>query len=164
MKYFRLLPALLLAAALAATGGCKNDDVLVDERPPDFTLEDLDGEDWTLSDTQGDVVLLNFYSPTCGACRAETPDLVQLYRTYSDSGLVVVGVTVQANSIEEIEQYRDEFEVPYPLLIDNQGIGQGYGVRATPTTYVIDRDVTLYGPFVGAMSEEQLKDLVVPLL
>ncbi|NIT57689.1 MAG: redoxin domain-containing protein, partial [Aliifodinibius sp.] len=44
---------------------------------PDFTLETMEGKNFTLSDHRGKVVVLNFWATWCGPCRKEIPDFME---------------------------------------------------------------------------------------
>ena len=60
---------------------------------PDFKLTSLDGKAFTLADSKGKVILLNFWATWCGPCRAEIPDLIELQTKYKDQ-LQIIGLTV----------------------------------------------------------------------
>ena len=53
---------LIVAAPLGAWGARS----LIDAPAPDFALKNLDGENLRLSEYRGEVVLINFWSTTCG--------------------------------------------------------------------------------------------------
>src|SRR5208337_37008 len=55
----------------------------------DFTLTDLRGKTWTLSQLRGKVVLVNFWATWCPPCRKEMPDLEALYNRFKGQGLVI---------------------------------------------------------------------------
>ena len=135
----------------------------VDPRPPNFTLNDLDGNAFQLSSTQGSVVMLHFFAPWCTICQQEAPLINELHRDFSRLGLVVVGIAVNAASVEQIEEFRDTYDVPYRILVDDGRVSSlGYGVTNIPTTYFIDRDVNLIGPY-GARTKDEYVGIIEPL-
>ena len=159
---------LLLGAALfgvVATAGCNEEaPTEPDLRPKEFTLPDVEGNSFTLSDTQGKVVMLSFFSPTCSACRAEAPELVALHEQYSDEGLVIVGIGIRSNA-DALRAFKEAYKLPYRVLIDNGVVSTvGYPVSATPTTYIIGRDLEVVGRVVGLRSEEEWAVALEPLL
>lgn len=162
-KLLRCLAVLLCGLAIA---GCNEEAPTEPEtKIPNIISEDLEGESFLLSETQGSVVLLSFFKPSCDACRAEAPVLRALHERFRDDGLVIVSIDAGLSTEEELRAFKNQFELPYRILYDEQGaITRGYGVQRTPTTYVISRDVELLGPYVGVHSEEEWAELLVPLL
>jgi cytochrome c biogenesis protein CcmG, thiol:disulfide interchange protein DsbE len=124
---------------------------------PDFTLTALDGGEMQLSSLRGQPVILNFWATWCPPCRAEMPELEALWQRYRDNGLLLIGVD-QGESAATVERYaRDIVGTTFPLLLDtNQAVGRAYGVRALPTTVLIDRqgriqEIRIGGPLNRAM-------------
>ena len=162
----RFLQSCALALCMLIGAGCKEDNpvAVVDPRPPDFTLADLDGNTFQLSSTQGKVVLLHFFAPWCPVCQSEAPVLAELHDQFGAAGLVIVAVAVQAVSLDQIRNFKDTYEVPYLILVDDGRVSVvGYGVNSIPTTYFIDKEVALSGPF-GPLSKEEFVDRIQPLL
>ena len=67
---------------------------LIGAAAPDFVLPDLAGEQRTLADWSGKVVVLNFWATWCAPCREEMPMLVEIGDEYRGKGVEVVGVAV----------------------------------------------------------------------
>ena len=138
-------------------------DTPVDLRPPDFTLTDLDGNPFQLSETQGDVVMLHFFAPWCEICQTEVETIKQIHSDFAGIGMVVIGIAVQASSVAQIEEFRDAYDVQYPILVDDGRVSRlGYGVSRIPTTFIIDREVNLIGPF-GVQSRDDFVQILQPL-
>jgi peroxiredoxin len=116
---------------------------------PDFTLETLDGEERSLSSYRGKLVFLNFWATWCPPCRAEMPSMQTLYDTLGTDDFEIVAVNLQEGA-GPVQSFIDEHGYTYPILLDGGGrTGGMYGVRAIPSTFLIDRDGTLLGMFVG---------------
>jgi thiol-disulfide isomerase/thioredoxin len=126
---------------------------------PDFTGTTLDGETISLSDFRGKIVLVNDFASWCGPCVAETPHLVDLYNAEGDE-FVLIGLNIEETEAN-VADYRDQFEVPYPLVLNQDGaLTEIYRPIGLPTSWFIDPDgVVRYvhaGPMTMPMLEEAL--------
>ena len=79
-------------------------------------LKDMDGKDVALSSFAGRPIVINLWATWCGPCRLEMPQLVDLYTTHKDRGLVILGISID-DTPEKIRAFGEEFKVPYPLLV-----------------------------------------------
>lgn len=115
----------------------------------DFNLKDLTGRPSSLSAYKGKVVFLNFWATWCGPCRAEIPSMEQLYTELKDEGFTIVAVNSQ-EPLEQVSAFVDDMGMSFPVLLDSAGkVGAAYGVRAIPTTYIIDPRGAIRGRMVG---------------
>jgi len=138
----------------------------VGDTAPDFTLEDLEGKEVSLSDFAGEkVVLLNFFSLRCGTCLMEAPYLEEFHRRYAGRGVVVMAVSIDGVSADETAfTMRDvKFDVTYPVLVDPEfAVTDIYTNFLVPLTIVIDRAGTIryiHGGFKKG-DEEQYEEAV----
>ena len=144
-----------------ATGRVVN----LDPRPaPDFVLTTYDGQRLQLSDFRGQVVLLNFWASWCPPCRVEAPVLQRAAERLDSAGLVVIGIDVWDDETQA-RAFLDEFGVTYPNVEDTtRSIPVEFGVTGLPETFVISRSGVLVSRWVGPINDEQLANLVAPLL
>lgn len=141
----RLLVLLLLLPLLNGCGDVPSSAIAktgTEMQVIDFSFPDLEGENRSLKQWQGKVVLLNFWAPWCPPCRKEVPAFVELQDKYANKGFVIVGITVDTQ--ENAEVFADTMGVNYPILIaEEKGIAlaEKYGnkVGALPYTAIIDR-------------------------
>ena len=118
---------------------------------PDFVLPGLDGSRVGLEAYRGNVVLLNFWATWCPPCRAEMASMEELYRGYSNRGLILLAVSTDVGGAEVVRPYIQSRGLTFPILLDPRGaVAHRYAVRVLPTTYLIDPAGHIVAREVGA--------------
>lgn len=118
---------------------------------PDFLVKNLKGQDVTLSDFNGKVVLLNFWATWCAACREEMASMQNLYSTLEKDGVEVLAVSIDRWNEDRIQKYVDKNNLTFPVLLDqNQKVRKKYHVMGVPTSYLIDGEGKIRGYASGA--------------
>lgn len=133
---------------------------------PDFTLNTLDGHEVTLSSLRGDPVVLNLWASWCPPCRAEMPAIQRVYEQNRERGLQILAVNMTyQDSVSAAAAFVSEFGLSFPVPLDTTGIvGNGYQMRALPTTFFIDREGVIQKVIIGGpMSEATLQSAVEAL-
>jgi thiol-disulfide isomerase/thioredoxin len=119
---------------------------------PAITLTDLDGRSMSSNDWRGKVTIVNFWATWCPPCRAEIPDLVALQKKYGDR-LQIIGVSQDEGPIEPVKQFAAEHHVNYPIVMMTPELDKVFpGIRALPTTFVLDREVRVVQRHVGMLN------------
>jgi len=131
---------------------------------PALVLTQLDGGTWRMEDHRGQVVLVNYWATWCGPCREETPGLVRLSRELGPKGLAVVGVSIDEGSRGKVQQFVDEFKVPYPVAFPEAMSPMAEGMAGVPTTILVDRGGRVAKTYVGAAREADFEADVGVLL
>jgi peroxiredoxin len=134
---------------------------------PDFTLDALDGNTYTLSALKGRPVLVNLWATWCPPCRAEMPAIEKMYQEYQDQGFLVLGVnmTYQDNS-SAVSPFVSEYGLSFPILLEETGdTASAYQLRSLPSSYFIDRSGTVAEVVIGGhMSEALLRTNIEKIL
>ncbi len=124
--------ALIIASTAFAAGG--------DSGPaPAFSLTALTGQQGTLNQYKGQVVMVNFWATWCGPCQQEMPLLDQMYKKYKPAGFTLLGVNVdkEAPAVKELLARKP---VSFPVLLDPQNqVSKAYHVNEMPSSVIIDR-------------------------
>jgi peroxiredoxin len=133
----------VMALAAAAAAGAQQPYVLAGQPAPDFTLRAASGPNVRLSEHRGEVVVLSFWSSSCGACRQQLAALGRSVGTYASAGLALYGVSVDDRP-EQAQKYASGARVGFPLLLDpDKSVARAYQVDALPMTVLIDRNGTV---------------------
>jgi len=124
---------------------------------PDFTLTDVDGKNFRLSDQQGKVVVLEFMRTTCPACVAESPRLRDL-RSQFGSNVVMVMVSIDpvGDTDNVLRGYRNQNVMGWIAMGDKAQVFQRYAVDATPTIFIIDKNGYIKYQHVGVTETSTL--------
>jgi cytochrome c biogenesis protein CcmG/thiol:disulfide interchange protein DsbE len=141
---------------------------LVGKPAPEFSLEDLGGENVTLSSYKGKAVLINFWATWCGPCKLETPWLVDLRNQYASQGFEIIGISTDdidrsdtkafGQEKKEIAAFVQQMHMPYPVLIEGDKLSKPYGgLDAMPTSFYVDRSGTIVAAQMGISSRDEME-------
>lgn len=118
---------------------------------PDFLLKTLDGQNRSLQQDRGKVVLMNFWATWCPPCIREMPAMQRLYERFRGRGLEIVAVSVDQGNPDAVRTFSEELKLTFPIVLDpEQATKQDYQVRALPTTFLIDRKGRVVAVGMGA--------------
>lgn len=112
-------------------------------------------ESLDLSEYHGKVVLLDFWASWCVPCRRSFPWMNQMQQKYGSSGLVIVGVNMDAEA-GAAEDFLENYPASFRIFSDPDGkLAKEYGVIAMPSSYVIGRDGELVTRHLGFKVRDQ---------
>lgn len=122
---------------------------------PVFVLNDIAGQKIDLAAYRGKVVVLDFFGTWCEPCRMLAPELKSFYERHKDRGVAVIAVSVdeEPNAAKTLADYRKEFGLTYPIVIDDGKVGKMFGVFSLPTTIIIDADGKIRGKHLGIIED-----------
>jgi len=154
----------VLVVACSESGAAAPQGVNTGNVARDFTLETIEGGSVSLKDHRGQVVLINFWATWCPPCRAEIPDLQSAYVERRDDGFVVLGVNVEESGAV-VQQFMDEMEMTYPVLLDEGGgVLQTYRANGLPMSVIVDPEGVIQVRHVGYLTASQLEDYLAELM
>jgi cytochrome c biogenesis protein CcmG/thiol:disulfide interchange protein DsbE len=152
----RILLGLVLALGITlawVVSGTLNDGIIrVGDQAPDFKVVTDNGRTITPSDFGGKLLVLHFWATWCGGCVEEIPSLEVFQREYGPQGVVVLGVSVDANE-KLYRRFMDQFKVSYATSRDpSWDIAASYGTFQLPESYVIDRSGKVVQKIIAAQN------------
>lgn len=161
------LARILAVLAAAVAGHCASaEPALLNSPAPDFALRSLHDANVRLSESLGDVVIVNFWATWCGSCRQQMPQLERLHEKYHRAGLVVLGINIDDDRTPAVEMV-DTLKVSYPILFDTRKeVARAYRLGSLPLTVLIDREGTVryvaegFKPGYAKHYTEKLRELL----
>jgi peroxiredoxin len=133
---------------------------------PDFTLNKLDGGRTSLKTFRGKIVILNFFAPWCEVCQKESSSFEHLKEDIKNKDVVFLRVAVKSNP-KEAREFKKEFHVSSPMLIDKKGaVAKAYRVFGHHETFFINRKGKIVGRTFAERdwASESMRELIQYLL
>ena len=128
---------------------------------PNFSLETMDGDTFTLAEQKGKVIVLNIWATWCGPCRKEIPDFMEIHKEMKDKGVVIAGVSVDKKGWSAVRPYAKKMEINYPIMVDDGTVARKYGpIRAVPTTFIINKLGKVEYVAPGRLTKERLQPIL----
>ena len=122
---------------------------------PAFKLKDVSGHEVSLESYRGKVVVLNFWTKTCGPCMEEMPEIAELARILKpmdDVAVVTVSTDDTAQEASDTLKAVLKGEPPFKVLIDPdaKNVTGKYGTTLYPETWIVDKNGVIRARFDGA--------------
>ena len=132
---------------------------------PAFRGVDLvSGESLDSESLRGKIVMVDFWSSWCTACRIEAADLAEVYLEYTDTPVEFTGLAIWDEAGDAL-RHIERFNVTYPNLLDARGTSAvEYGVRGVPEKFFLDENGVIVRKVNGPVSKEQLRGIIDGLL
>ncbi len=120
---------------------------------PDFTLEDTEGNQVTLSALRGKVVMVNFWATWCPPCKEEMPSMDRLNNILADEDFVMLAINADDNGRAVVPAFLEKNPHDFTVLYDDQGaVKQNYGVYKLPESFIVGKDGTIVEKVAGAIN------------
>jgi peroxiredoxin len=131
------------------------------------TLPDTNGNEQSLGQWKGKVLVVNFWATWCAPCRDEMPEFVKAQRQLGSRGLQFVGIAI--DQPDKVQEFSAEIGLNYPALIGGYGAIElsktlGNRLGALPFTVIVDRSGRIVHTQLGPLREASLKSIVDQLL
>ena len=130
---------------------------------PPFAVTTLDGQQISLDDLQGKVVLIDFWATWCQPCRAAVPHIRDIAKKFQGQPLVVLSINLDSEE-EKWKDFISKNEMTWPQYCDkgfDGPVARLFGVTSIPHTFTLDADGVLQDEKIGDASiEGKLKKLV----
>lgn len=132
---------------------------------PDFTLTNMEGEAFSISDHKGKVIVLNIWATWCPPCREEIPDFIEMQNEMKDDGVLFVGVSVDETGWDVVRPFAEEFQINYPLVVDDGTVYAKYGpLSGLPTSFIINKQGQVEHVAPGMITKAQLQPILQELM
>jgi thiol-disulfide isomerase/thioredoxin len=130
---------------------------------PVFSLEDRDGKMRSITEWDGQSLVINFWATWCAPCRREIPFLRKLNAARAAQNIEVLGIAVDFR--ENVLDYIKEVEIDYALLIGEQdgldaAAAFGLGSMGFPFTVFTDNQGRIVTAYLGELHQAQA-DLIL---
>ncbi|MFO1258622.1 MAG: TlpA disulfide reductase family protein [Gammaproteobacteria bacterium] len=124
------------------------------------TLYDLDDVPIKISKDERVWHIVNYWADWCAPCIKEIPALNEFEAAHSGK-VKVLGVHADALSVPELKARAEKLGIQFAVLKQDPRHELGLKpVQVLPTTYVINPDGKILGPFVGIQSETSLNHII----
>jgi peroxiredoxin Q/BCP len=122
------------------------DKLSVGDLAPDFTLEDFQGNSYTLSQYRGESPVIIYFYPKANTsgCTTQACGIRDDYINFKESGVAVLGISV--DSKDDIKEFVESNNLNFPLLSDlSKETAENYAVLnnvglANRITFIVDKE------------------------
>lgn len=147
MKRYNLLfiAGLILSFAVIQNCGGNADNLVVGNPAPDFTLQDSEGNNYSLSNYKEKNPVIIYFYPKAGTpgCTKQACGIRDSFSKFKENEIVVLGISV--DSKESIKDFINDNELNFPLLSDEEkDVSKAYGVLNnigldSRITFIVDK-------------------------
>jgi len=129
------------------------------DEAPDFTVTDLDGDTFTLSEfLDQKVVLIDFMSTTCPSCEEEMPELVKIYNKYGDRiEMISIDIAgVGEDGEDDLRDFMEDYNAHWRAALDTDDLMDKYDITEIVRLIIVDKDGKITYNHVGVSSASRI--------
>ncbi|TKJ16515.1 TlpA disulfide reductase family protein [Blastococcus sp. CCUG 61487] len=134
---------------------------------PEFSGTLLDGEQFSSTELDGDVAVLNFWAHWCGPCRLESPEFQEVYEEVRADGVQFLGLNVK-DTQRLAEAFVERHGLTFPSLFDPRSevtlAFRDFPATAIPSTIVLDRESRVAAVYTGVVTQDDLRAVIDSIL
>ncbi len=135
----------------------------------DFILNTIDGtvlelksesNKINIKNYENKIVVLNFFTTWCPACKVEIPALVRLQNEYKNDLVVISVLLEEFKSEDEIKSFAKEFGINYKITIGSENFDLAKavgGIKSIPTTFILNKDGKIFQKLQGLAPFEMME-------
>lgn len=125
---------------------------------PDFTLQTIDGQQFSLAAHKGKPVIIFAMFGGCGECIPVGQTLNQIQKDYAAKGVAVVAIDIlNGEPLSTLQQYRDYVKAEFQFVSYDKAVVETYKLTAPEITYVINKNGNIAYINQSGLSYEQYK-------
>lgn len=147
MKLFSmsLLSVIVASFIIFQSCGGNADNLSVGNSAPGFTLEDSEGNTYSLSDYKGKNPVVIYFYPKANTpgCTKQACGIRDSLSKFKENDIIIFGISVDSKA--SIKEFINDYNLNFPLLSDEKkGVSKAYGVLNTigldsRITFIIDK-------------------------
>ncbi|UCF13061.1 MAG: TlpA family protein disulfide reductase [Thermoplasmatales archaeon] len=156
------LSIIILIILVFSTSGCIESSDKIWGNAPDFTLTTINGENFTLSDHQGKIIVIDLMATWCGPCVLQMPELQKTLEEKRDEiVLVSVDIDKRETSDDVINTFGDYVD-NWTFVMDTyeEDVGGKYHADYIPKLVIVNKEGNIYYSESGLTSKEKLIELI----
>lgn len=118
---------------------------------PAFKVVTTSGQNVTLANYRGYVLVMEFFATWCEGCRESIPHLISLNKKYGKQGLQILGLNpgVGGDDLQQVRQFIRDEHINYPVAFADDDMLISYAVQPIPAIFIIDKKGMLVEKYVG---------------
>ena len=124
-------------------------------------FEDFSGNEISLKDYRGKLIIINFWATWCAPCKEEMPSLDRLYQSNRFRNLIAFAVNMEQPNNTKAKIFFDDLKIKkLEIFFDsNLNFVKAFKLRGVPTTILINKKGEEFARIIGSIDFQDQKFL-----